>query len=102
MSNPLMRVMLNNTICKASNRASAQKEAAVSSNLREEQEKLLKRILEKRKNEAADKSIKLMTLEELKKDYQRTEIAAEKKEEKTAGKNLVSLASIGKLSREVK
>lgn len=102
MSNPLMRVMLNNTICKASIRASTQKEATASSNLREEQEKLLKKILEKQKNQAADRGIRLMTLEELKKDYQRNDTVTEKKEETTAGKNLVSLASIGKLSREVK
>ena len=110
MSNPLMSVMLNNTINKWPIDTPVQKELMSSFNLREEQGKLLKEILTKNKSDTtpeednfiAGKGIKLITLEELKGDYQRVEPVGEKKEAKKENKNLVSLASIGKLYKEVK
>lgn len=100
MPNPLMRVMLNNTINKPSINAQVQNKNTGAANLRKEQERLLKEILAEH-DHIAGKGIKLITLEELQKDYQRDEPAEEKNEMNKASKNLVSLASIGKLYREV-
>ena len=109
MSNPLMRVMLNNTINKLSINAQVHDKNDSPRNLREEQDRLLKEILAKHKSEIAcnkdshinGNGIKLITLEELQRDYQRVEPAVEKKEINKTSKNIVSLASIGKLYREV-
>lgn len=99
MPNPLMRVMLNNTLNRPSINEQVQDKNTGAANLREEQEKLLKEILAKH-DHIAGKGIKLITLEELQKDYQRDGPAEEKNEMNKAGKNLVSLASVGKLRRE--
>ncbi|MDD2480898.1 MAG: hypothetical protein PHC44_03850 [Lutispora sp.] len=110
MSNPLMRVMFNSTIDKPSTYTSEKNKHLSPSNIREEEGKLLKEILAKNKSDTVsrednlviNKKIKLITLEELKEDFQRVELIEEKKETKKESKNLVSLASIGKLYREVK
>lgn len=102
MSNPLMRVMFNNTINRPSIKAQAQKEIASTSNLRGEQEKLLKEILTKPKGEIVNKEIKMLTLEELKRDYKKAEPIEEKSQASVSNKNLVSLVSVGKLYRGVK
>lgn len=110
MSNPLMRVMLNNTLNKPSINAQVQDKNTGAANLREEQERLLKEVLAKHKGEItqgnddhiAGKGIKLITLEELQRDHQREKPSEEKNEINKANKNLVSLASIGKLYREVR
>lgn len=102
MSNPLIRVMLKNTIKRPSIKAQTQKEIASTSNLREEQGKLLKEILTKSKGEIVNKEIKMLTLEELKQDYKKAEHMEEKSQESVSNKNLVSLASVGKLYKGVK